>query len=80
MEGLLCGNILSTREGQQWYDLVELVGYPEDFIASGHLFCEWCLPTVLPQETLWPNTAFDPKVLSHAHLNQPIQPARFDPF
>ncbi len=29
--------------------------------------------------TLWPNTAFLSKVLSHAHLNQPIRLARFDP-
>lgn len=29
--------------------------------------------------TMWPNVAFLPKVLSHAHLNQPIRLARFDP-
>ena len=29
--------------------------------------------------TLWPNTAFLPKVLSTAHLNQPIRLARFNP-
>ena len=29
--------------------------------------------------TLWPNTAFLPKVLSRAHQNQPIRLARFDP-
>lgn len=28
--------------------------------------------------TLWPNTAFLPKVLSRAHLNQPIRLAQFD--
>ncbi|XP_074544636.1 uncharacterized protein LOC141804209 [Halichoeres trimaculatus] len=28
---------------------------------------------------LWPNAAFLPKVLSRAHLNQPIRLARFDP-
>lgn len=29
--------------------------------------------------TLWPNAAFLPKVLSRAHLDQPIRLARFDP-
>ena len=29
--------------------------------------------------TLWPNTAFLPKVLSRTYLNQPIQLARFNP-
>ena len=29
--------------------------------------------------TLWPNTAFLPKVLSTAHLNQPIRLAQFNP-